>query len=132
MKTVSQLSIFLQNKPGAFSRVCAAFHNQGINIEAIMVEDASDHAVVRMVVDNTQKAKDLLEDHGAVSLENEILAIEMLNQPGQLVEAAEKLAQAKININYAYGSAPGADPKQKVILYIHVDDAKAALKVLRG
>lgn len=129
MKIVSQLSVFLENKPGAFARVCSTFAKEGVNLLAIMVEDAVDHAVVRMVVDNPKKAKDLLEDHGAVSLENEVLAVEMKNQPGQLVHIAEKLANAKINIDYAYGSSPPTNGGE-VMIYVRVADAHAALKVL--
>lgn len=131
MKIVSQLSIFLENKPGAFARVCAAFSKEGVNMLAIMVEDLVDNAVVRLVADNTQKAKDLIEDHGAVSLENDILAVEMPNQPGQLVIVAEKLAKANINIDYAYGSSPPTAGGQ-VTIYVRVDDPKIALDVLKG
>lgn len=131
MKIVSQLSIFLENKPGAFARICSAFAKEGVNILAIMVEDAVDHAVVRMVVDNTKKAKDLLEDHGAVSMESEILAVEMKNQPGQLVHVAEKLSAAKINIDYAYGSAPPTDGGF-VTIFIRVADPTSTLTVLKG
>lgn len=129
MKIVTQLSVFLENKPGAFARVCSTFANEGVNLLAIMVEDAVDHAVVRMVVDNPKKGKDLLEDHGAVSLENEVLAVEMKNQPGQLVHIAEKLAQAKINIDYAYGSSPPTNSGE-VMIYVRVANPQAALKVL--
>ncbi len=129
MKIVTQLSVFLENKPGAFARICSTFAKEGVNLLAIMVEDAVDHAVVRMVVDNPKKAKDLLEDHGAVSLENEVLAVEMKNQPGQLVHIAEKLANAKINIDYAYGSSPPTNGGE-VMIYVRVANPQSALQVL--
>lgn len=131
MKIVSQLSVFLENKAGVFARVCAAFANEGINMQGIMVVDAIDHAVVRMVVDKPKKAKDLLEDHGAVCLENDILALEVDNAPGALILAAEKLSKKNINLDYAYGSAPGTDGKS-VTIYIHVADPAASLKALKG
>lgn len=131
MKIVSQLSVFLENKPGAFARVCSTFAKEKINLDAIMVEDAVDHAVVRLVVDKTKKAKDLLEDHGAVCLEGQILAVDLKNVPGQLVQVAEKLANANINVDYAYGSSTATDEGQ-VTIYVRVADPNAALKVLRG
>lgn len=131
MKIVSQLSVFLENKPGAFARVCSTFAREKINLDAIMVEDAIDHAVVRLVVDKTKKAKDLLEDHGAVCLEGQILAIEMKNKPGQLVQVAEKLAKANINVDYAYGSSAAVGGEQ-VTIYVRVADPNAALEVLKG
>lgn len=131
MKIVSQLSIFLENKPGAFARICSAFSKEGVNMLAIMVEDLVDAAVIRMVVDNAGKAKDLIEDHGGVSLENDILAVEMPNKPGQLVQVAEKLAEANINIDYAYGSSPPSDGEQ-VTIYVRVDDPQKASDVLKN
>lgn len=131
MQIVNQLSVFLENKPGVFARVCAEFAKEGVNLLAIMVEDAVDHAVVRLVADKTKKAREILEDHGAVSLENDILAVKMPNQPGELVKVAEKLAQAKINIDYAYGSSPvGGDGNATI--YIRVKDPNAALTILKG
>jgi len=56
MQIVSQLSIFLENKPGIFARVCSEFAKEGINMLAIMVEDAVDHAVVRLVADDNKKS----------------------------------------------------------------------------
>lgn len=131
MKITTQISIFLENKPGVFARVCSSFAKEKVNILAIMVEDAADHAVVRMVVDDTRKAKDIIEDHSAVSLENEILAIDMANQPGALVEIAEKLSASKINIDYAYGSTVSED-NGRATIYVRVDDVVGALKVLQG
>lgn len=131
MRVVSQLSIFLENRPGAFARVCAEFARRGVNMHAVMVEDAVDHAVIRMVVDKVKKAKDILEDHGAISMENEILAVDMANRPGEFVKVAQKLAKAMINMDYAYGSAP-TGAKGKVTLYVRVSDPNAALRVLQG
>ncbi|MBI2339730.1 MAG: ACT domain-containing protein, partial [Deltaproteobacteria bacterium] len=124
MRVVSQLSIFLENRPGAFARVCAEFAKRGVNMQAVMVEDAVDHAVIRMVVDKVKKAKDILEDHGAISMENEILAVDMSNRPGEFVKVAQKLAKAMINMDYAYGSAP-AGAKGKVTLFVRVPDPNA-------
>ena len=131
MRVISQLSIFLENRPGAFARVCAEFARRGVNMQAVMVEDAVDHAVIRMVVDKVKKAKDILEDHGAISMENEILAVDMPNRPGEFVKVAQKLAKAMINMDYAYGSAP-TGTKGRVTLYVRVSDPVATLKVLKG
>ena len=131
MRVISQLSIFLENRPGAFARVCAEFARRGVNMQAVMVEDAVDRAVIRMGVDKVKKAKDILEDHGAISMENEILAVDMPNRPGEFVKVAQKLAKAMINMDYAYGSAP-TGTKGRVTLYVRVSDPVATLKVLKG
>jgi len=78
----------------------------------------------------TKKACEILELHGAVAIENDILAIEMANKPGELVKLADKLAGADINIDYAYGSSSG-DAKGTTTIYVRVKDPEAALGVLR-
>ena len=66
MKTVKQLALFLENKPGTLSKVCKALAAAKININAISVSDAVDHAVVRMVVSDAQTALHLLGEHGVL------------------------------------------------------------------
>ena len=66
MKVVKQLALFVENKPGTLASVCQALAKKRINILAISISDAVDHAVVRMVVDNATKALHLVGEHGGV------------------------------------------------------------------
>ena len=64
MKTVKQLSLFLENKPGTLVAVCRALADEKINFQAMSVSDAVDHAVVRMVVSDPRRAVHLLGERG--------------------------------------------------------------------
>ncbi len=123
---VKQLSIFLENKPGVLAKMCKTLAEHDINIRGISVSDTVDHAVVRLVVTDPRKAIHVLGDHGMLVVETDVLALGLPDQPGKLAEVAGKLARAKINIEYAYGSSDHADG----FLFVRVSDAKAAMQVL--
>jgi len=75
-----------------------------------MQKDSADHALIRLLVDDTDKAVDLLSREGYVFDIMPIIAIEIENMPGTLAKMAQKFGEEGININYVYGSAmPGAD-----------------------
>jgi hypothetical protein len=128
MHIAKQLALFLENRPGTLARVCEELEKAKINIYAVSTSDTIDHSVVRMVVSDTRKALLLFEEHGTLVVENEVLMIDGNNKPGSLAKIANKLADAKINIEYAYcATAPDA---KKGLLILRPSDCKRALKVL--
>ncbi len=130
MKIVKQLSLFLENKPGTLAAVTRAFADEGINIFALSVSDAVDHAVVRVVVSDPQKALHMLGEHGVLVVERNVIMVEGKSQPGELAQIARKLAKAKVNIEYAYtATPPGAD---QGIMILRVDNMDKAKRLLRG
>jgi hypothetical protein len=102
VRTVEQLAIFIANRPGTLADVCDALAEANINIYGLTVSDTVDHAAVRMVVSDTRRAIALLESHGTLVLDSEVLMIENDNRPGSLSRVARLLAKSKINIEYAY------------------------------
>jgi hypothetical protein len=130
MKTVKQLALFLENKPGTLSKVCEALAAAKINIFAISVSDAVDHAVVRMVVNDPQKALHLLGEHGVLVVERDVLMLEGRNKPGELANIAAKLARHKVNIEYAYSATPSNATTGAMVL--RVDNPKKAAQFLKG
>ena len=130
MQITKQLAIFLDNRPGTFARVADALAKAKINIYAISTSDTVDHSVVRLVVDDSRRALRLFEEHGTLVVEDDVLMIEGDNKPGSLAKLAHKLADAKINIEYAYCATPPA--AKKGLLILRISDAKKALKVLNS
>jgi len=128
MEITKQLALFLNNRPGTLSRVCAALAEKKVNILALTTSDTVDHSVVRMVVDDPQTAVWLLEEGGALVVEDEVILVEGDNHSGSLSEIARTLAEAHVNIEYLY-CATGINSK-KGLLVLRVDDAKKALKAL--
>ena len=130
MNITKQLALFLENRPGMLARVCEALSKEKINIYAISTSDTVDHSVVRMVVSDPRKALFLFEEHGTLVVEDDVLMIDGDNKPGSLAKLANKLSDAKINIEYAYcATSPNS---KKGLLILRVSDAKKALKVLNS
>ena len=130
MKTVKQLSLFLENKPGTLAAVCRALAEKKINIHAISVSDAVDHAVVRVVVSDPRRAMHLLGERGVLVVERDVLMLECCNKPGELARIARTLANHKVNIEYAYAASLPDAPTGAMIL--RVDNVKKAQRILRG
>ncbi len=128
-RIVQQLALFLENKPGALAAVCDALAEAKINIFGLTVSDTTDHAVVRMVVSNAERAMTVFESSGALVVESDVLMIQNDNKPGSLSRIAHALSSKKINIDYGYlASMPSA---KKGLLILRVTDPKRALSVLK-
>jgi hypothetical protein len=128
-RIVQQLAVFLENKPGALASVCDALAGAKINIYGLTVSDTTDHAVVRMVVSNTDLAMTLFESYGTLVVESDVLMIQNDNKSGSLSRIAHALSDKKINIDYGYlASMPSA---KKGLLILRVTDPKRALTVLK-
>lgn len=130
LELARQLAVFLDNRPGTLARLCEAFGEAEINIFALSTSDTVDHTVFRMIVSDPTKAKRLLEERGALVVCTDVLMIDGSNKPGSLAELANRLAEAGINIDYAYSAThPTA---KKGLLVLRVSEPKRALKALNS
>ncbi len=92
------------------------------------VADHADHALVRMVVDQPRKAIHLLEQAGMLVIDTDALAARLPDRAGALAKLARRLAEARVNINYAYGS--GTDGRGATTVFLHVSDVRKAAAAL--
>ncbi|MBI2964494.1 MAG: ACT domain-containing protein [Deltaproteobacteria bacterium] len=127
MRTATELSLFLENKPGTLAALLADLKKHHVNLEAISVVDHTDHALVRLVVADRKRALDVLEGAGLLVIDAEVLRIEASNRPGALGEVCARLAKAKINIQYLYGSV---GISTRACLFLRVSDPKRAQRLL--
>lgn len=129
MQLVKQYSVFLENKPGLLAQVARQLAKAKINVLAMTMMDSSEHGVLRMVVsDGAEKFKAAIAELNLPMTEAEVVLVDMPNKPGALAEICGKLAEAHINISYAYCTtgAPGG----KTNGVFKVADIKKAMKVL--
>ena len=128
LETTTQLAVFLENRPGALTRVCEALAKAGINIQALTVSDTVDHAVVRMIVSDPTKALMLLGERGVLAFENDVLFIDASNELGVLARIADALSRAEVNIEYAYFASGATSPKGTIVLRpSNIEKARQAL-----
>lgn len=130
VQIAKQLALFLENRPGTLARVCAALGTAGINIYALSTSDTVDHIVVRMVVNDAGRAMEIFEEHGSLVVATEVLMIQGGNKPGSLAAIAHALAQASVNIEYAY-CATSPDARQGLMI-LRASNPRKALKVLNS
>lgn len=110
IRTATQFSVFLVNKPGVLAQVTRALADEKINVLAMTLVDSQEHGVLRLVAGNSpQHTRAILGSLNLPTTETEVLCLELSNRPGALADVAGVLGQNHININYAYctGGAPG-------------------------
>jgi len=128
MPIQKQLSVFLPNRPGVLARTCSILSDADVNILAMAVHDTIDNAVVRFLVDHPTKALLLLEQEELYVLEQDVVVVELDNTPGELTRMCQVLAQADINIHYAYCTAN--QRQERGCLVIKTDQPDRTLELL--
>ena len=126
---LTQLSVFLENKPGQISLPCKALAKAGINILTLSLSDTQQFGILRLIVRDWRKAKSVLEKAGCVVNLTEVIAIEVANRPGGLAELLELIEREGINIEYMYAFTFGRN--EKAVMVFRFDDPDKALEVLR-
>lgn len=127
-ETAKQLTVYLENKPGRLATVCTALSEQKVNITAVTVGESRDRSVLRMVTDDLPRTRQVLKQLNVPFEEQEVVLVEMRNQPGALAHVCELLAGEHINIDYAYCSA--GTRNGKTIGIFKVSNLPKCLKVL--
>jgi len=127
-RTDTQFSVFLANKPNILAQVCQQLADNKVNIRALSVVDASEHGVLRLVVENPEDARRTLGALNVAMTETTVLLTTLPNRPGAMADVVERLASNHIAVNYAYCTA-GAPGGQTVGVF-RVSDFKKAMQVL--
>ncbi len=117
----TEISLRLQNSPGALGQVCQHLHEERVNIFALSLEAGG---TLRLVVDNPLHAAGALESQRYAVEQRDILFIQLPNDPGALEQAAGMLAAAGVNVDYLYGSVLEDNPMVSVVA--GVEDAQRA------
>ena len=125
---IKQLSVSLDNVPGTLATISESLGREGVNIRAISVADTSDRSTVRFVVDDPDKAKNMLIANGHSPKETEVLAVEIPDHPGGMLGVLKPLKAAGVNVHYLYPHLGRISNNAIVIL--GVDRTEEAQKVL--
>ena len=123
---VKQFSVFTPNRLGRLHDLMALLGAHDVHVLALMVLDTTDSAIIRFVVDDPDRARDLLVEKGFPFTESELLAVEVEVQ--RLNELVTALLGAELNINYLYSFIP--HPQGKSIMGLSMEDNELAESVL--
>jgi hypothetical protein len=116
-----ELTLRLQNTPGALGRVCDLLSAERVNILALSLEA---NGTLRLIVDNPVHARGALEERHYQVEEREALLVQVSNDPGAFASIARLLASAGVNLDYAYATAIEGQPTASVV--VGVPDAMRA------
>jgi hypothetical protein len=124
-----QLCVFLDNRPGRFTEFCDQLYGHGLDILALNLHADSEVGILRMVVDKTDIAIKVLAEEGIPFQQAEVLVVEVPNQQGMAAGVGHRLAQADVNIEYAYFSGGAQEaPALMVFKVSNLDQAMASLQ----
>jgi len=121
---VKQLSVFIENKAGRVSEVTETLGQAGINIRGFSVSDTADYGIIRLVVDDPDRGRDLLHDAGFAVKVSDVLCIDLPDVPGGLAGVLKVVSDAGVNIEYVYSLI-------STFVVINVADIDRAVALLR-
>jgi hypothetical protein len=127
---LTQLSVFLENKPGALTTPCRVLAQAGINIQTFALADTQQYGILRLVLQDWERAQTLLEKNGFVVKATEVVSLEVSDQPGALAAILEILEPARINVEYMYPFA--CKYNGNGLMLFRFDKTDEAIKVLQG
>ena len=126
---MKQLSILVVNKAGSLREASTVLSDSGVNIRAVAAFDTPEFGILRMVVDDCEKAKDVLTQKGFVVRRNDVIGIELEDKKGNLTAMLDILADANISIDFIYSFV--IRENQAPVIVIHTDDLQVSASMLK-
>ena len=123
---IRQLSIFLENRTGRINEVAKILADNGINMQAFSMAETSDFGILRLIVQEVDKAVEVLREASFAVMVTDVLCVSSPNVPGALSAILDKLAQNQIFIEYMYAFSDG----ESANIIIRPDDIQAAVRIL--
>ena len=127
MKTIKQISVFVENKPGKLAGITEILYNSGVNLRAFTIAEAGDFGIVRMVVDKTEEAYRALKSSGYTVALTDVIGVEVKDEPGSLYKIAKLLGDNNINIEYVYAFTSGGE---KALIILKPNNIEKAIELL--
>jgi len=127
---ITQISIFLENRKGRLCEVCSLLGDNGINIRALTIAETESFGVLRIVVDRSEAAVELLKSKGFVANLTDVVAVEVGDEPGGLAAVLKIFADNDVNVEYMYGFVEKFS--DKALLVFRFEDTALAQKSLTG
>lgn len=124
--TISQLSVFAENKAGSICEVTNALAAAGIDIRAFNVAETKDFGVLRLIVNDAAKAKAVLAEKECVVSITQVIGVVIPDAPGGLAKVLNAVNGINVEYIYAFVSVSGSH----AYVVLRVDDGDAAAKLL--
>ena len=127
---VDQISIFLENKSGRLAEVTRVLGNAGINVRALSLADTSDFGILRLIVNDSAKAVDVIKQNQFTVSMTQVVAVEVSDRPGGLAYILDILQKENINVEYMYAFVERSS--DNAVIIFRFDEIDKAIKILTG
>lgn len=127
---VKQIAIFLENKAGRLAEITGILAEKGINIRAMSLADTADFGILRLIVNDTESARQILKEKGFTVGTTEVVVAEVTDKPGGLASVLKIIKEGDLNIEYMYAFAQKSGETGLIIF--RFDDIDQAIKTLAG
>ena len=124
-----QFVVFMRSKEGAMAQLTRDLSREKLNLLALYAPDASGYGIIRFLVDEPSRARRILERRKYTYATEDVVTTTLQHKPGGLANVARELANAGIDIKYAYATA--SDVKGKALLVLAVDEPKVANQIIK-
>ena len=126
--SVTQISIFLENKTGQLAEVCHWMADRGVNLRAVSIADSQDFGILRIIAEKPEELLQILSDHGYTAIATQVLAVAMPDRPGSMAGILAALSQQNVDVEYTY--AFQSRKAQSATMIFRVNDNAAARSAL--
>ena len=124
---VKQSSVFVENTSGRLAEVTRLMADNGVNLRAISVADTADFGILRLIVDDYDKAVDAFKKNGFTAKMTEVIGVEVPDKPGGLAEVMDLFNREKVNIEYLYSSLE--KNVDRAVVIFKVEDVDHGLQI---
>ena len=125
---MKQITVLTENRVGALSDVCTELANVGVNIKSITAQGQGDYGIIRLVPEDVNTAKYVLEKAGFKLTVSDILIVSLADRPGEMAKIARKLSNAGVDVECIYILGKEGDKVQVAIKPSSIEHAMRALR----
>ena len=115
---VYQISVFLENRAGQFAEITAILAASGVDLRAVSIAETADYGILRMIVDDAQKATSILMQHGYLLTMTPVLVVAVDDRPGGIAPILSALAEGHIDIEYMYSLFTHIEGKAYIVFRV--------------
>ena len=128
--TIKQLSLFLENKPGHLGAICRTLADARINIVTLSLADTQQFGIVRLIVEEWERAQKILDQAGYIVNVRDVVAATVRDEPGGMAALLDVIHAAGVNIEYMYAFAFRRG--EEAVLVFRFDNAEKAVAALKA
>lgn len=126
---IKQLSLFVENQPGSLSKVCRVLKENRINISTLSLADTREYGILRLLIQEHERARDVLEKAGYVVKVTDVLALTVPDHPGGLADTLAILDKHALSVEYMYAFTYGRS--NKAIIVFRFENPEKAIALLK-